>query len=58
MDSKETLRIRVRAAGYAHRFLANKYKAEYRELYRAYLTNRGINVRSEDGPIDERTINV
>lgn len=58
MDSKETLKIRVRAADYAQRFLAQKYRQEYQELYRAYLINRGINVRSEDGLIDERTVNV
>ena len=58
MDSKEILRMRTRAAEYAMRFLAHKYKEEYQELYRAYLINRGINVRSKDRLIDERTINV
>ena len=56
MDSKEAIRIRVRAAGYAHRFLAAKYKEEYRELYDAYLINRGIKVRSQHKLIDERTV--
>ena len=56
MDSKEAIRIRVRAASYAHRFLAAKYREEYRELYDAYLINRGMKVRSQHKLIDERTI--
>lgn len=54
MDAKEIIRIRVRAADYAHRFLAAKYREEYRELYDAYLINRGIKVRSQHKLIDER----
>ena len=46
--------IRVAASAYASRFLANKYKAEYRELYRAYLINRGIPVRKNTTIVDER----
>lgn len=48
--------IRVAAAAYAKRFLANKYKDEYSELYRAYLTNRGIPVSKKREVIDEREI--
>ena len=38
--------IRTKAAEYAKIFLAQKYYEEYQELYRAYLVNRGINVRT------------
>jgi hypothetical protein len=48
--------IRVAASAYASRFLANKYKAEYRELYRAYLINRGIPVRDSYTMVDERKL--
>lgn len=48
--------IRVRAANYAQRFLAKKYYEEYQELYRAYLVNRGINVRNSVTMIDERLL--
>jgi hypothetical protein len=36
--------------------LAQKYNNEYQELYRAYLINRGINVRSQSNVIDERLL--
>jgi len=48
--------IRAKAAEYAKIFLAQKYKEEYQELYRAYLINRGINVRKEGNAIDERLL--
>ena len=48
--------IRVHAANYAQRFLAKKYSEEYKELYRAYLINRGINVRKQGKAIDERLL--
>ena len=48
--------IRVHAANYAQRFLAKKYWEEYQELYRAYLINRGANVRMPSTPVDERLL--
>lgn len=56
MTPNETIRIRAKAASYAQTFLANKYYDEYKELYDAYLTNRGINVRRSKVIVDERTI--
>ena len=55
MTGKHT-NIRARAADYAKIFLAQKYKEEYQELYRAYLTNRGINVRNNASIVDERLL--
>jgi hypothetical protein len=52
----EHTNIRARAADYAKIFLAQKYKEEYQELYRAYLTNRGINVRKQGNAVDERLL--
>jgi hypothetical protein len=54
--TNDTLKIRAQAASYAKIFLANKYKDEYNELYKAYLTNRGINTRTSKAIIDERII--
>jgi len=54
--SGEHTNIRARAADYAKIFLAQKYKEEYQELYRAYLTNRGINVRNNASIVDERLL--
>lgn len=48
--------IRAKAAEYAKIFLAQKYKQEYQELYRAYLINRGINVRKQGNAVDERLL--
>ena len=48
--------IRAKAAEYAKTFLAQKYHDEYQELYRAYLVNRGINVRTQGNLIDERLL--
>ena len=51
--------LRIEAAKYAKAFLVSKYKQEYNELYRAYLINRGVSVRSslvDEGEIlNERT---
>ena len=47
-------RARAAAASYAKTFLANKYQDEYTELYRAYLVNRGVQVRKNAFVIDER----
>jgi len=55
MTGKHT-NIRARAAEYAKIFLAQKYKKEYQELYRAYLTNRGVPVREQKNVIDERLL--
>ena len=57
ISKEEVLRTRIRAAEYARTFLANKYDEEYQELYRAYLINRGIEVRSKKNLIDERLVN-
>lgn len=56
MTANETMRVRAQAAGYAKTFLANKYHDEYQELYNAFLTNRGINVRKNKHMVDERLI--
>ena len=48
--------IRAKASEYAKTFLAQKYKEEYQELYRAYLTNRGVNVRAQCSVVDERLL--
>ena len=48
--------IRTKAAEYAKTFLAQKYYEEYQELYRAYLLNRGINVRTQGNLVDERLL--
>jgi hypothetical protein len=53
-ENPEITRVRAAAASYAKTFLANKYNDEYSELYRAYLTNRGVPVRHSAGIIDER----
>jgi hypothetical protein len=47
---------RVAAQRYAFKFLANKYYEEYRELYCAYLANRGIPTRAMNDLVDERVI--
>jgi hypothetical protein len=56
MTPNETMKIRAKAASYAQTFLANKYYDEYKELYDAYLTNRGISVRRSKVIVDERTV--
>jgi hypothetical protein len=55
MTPKEVMQIRAKAAGYAQSFLANKYYDEYKELYDAYLINRGISIRRGRVIKDERT---
>ena len=55
MTGKHT-NIRARAADYAKIFLAQKYREEYQELYRAYLINRGVAVREQGNVIDERLL--
>jgi hypothetical protein len=50
------MKIRARAASYAQSFLANKYYEEYKELYDAYLTNRGVKTRRGRVMSDEREL--
>jgi len=52
-----TMKIRAKAASYAQSFLANKYYEEYKELYDAYLINRGVTTRRGKVMEDERLIN-
>ena len=52
----DTMKIRARAASYAQSFLANKYYEEYKELYDAYLLNRGITIRRGRVMKDERKL--
>jgi hypothetical protein len=54
--SNDTLKIRAQAASYAKTFLANKYRDEYDELYRAYLVNRGVTTRTSKNMVDERSL--
>jgi hypothetical protein len=54
--SDNTLKIRAQAASYAKTFLANKYRDEYDELYRAYLVNRGVTTRTSRNMVDERSL--
>jgi hypothetical protein len=54
--SNDTLKIRAQAASYAKTFLANKYRDEYDELYRAYLINRGVTTRTSKDMVDERNL--
>ena len=48
--------MRARAVSYAKSFLANKYHDEYKELYDAYLINRGISIRRIKVMKDERVL--
>jgi hypothetical protein len=54
--SNDTLKIRAQAASYAKTFLANKYRDEYDQLYRAYLVNRGVTTRTSKNMVDEREL--
>ena len=57
MDAEEVMKIRNAAAVYARRFLAQKYREEYAELYSAYCKNRGLNTRRNRKPVvDEREL--
>lgn len=56
MEQNEVLKLRSKAADYAKSFLAQKYREEYQELYRAYLVNRGVTIRGITKLKDERTI--
>lgn len=52
--ANDSMKIRAKAASYAQSFLANKYYEEYKELYDAYLINRGVNTRRGRVLKDER----
>ena len=54
--ANDIMKIRAKAASYAQSFLANKYYEEYKELYDAYLTNRGVNIRRGRVMLDERKL--
>lgn len=54
--ANDNMKIRAKAASYAQSFLANKYYEEYKELYDAYLINRGVNTRRGRVVKDERVI--
>jgi len=56
VTNDEIMKIRARAASYAQSFLANKYYEEYKELYDAYLTNRGVKIRRGRVMSDEREL--
>jgi hypothetical protein len=56
-DPTEIARIRVSASKYAQKFLRQKYRTEYQELYDAYLRNRGLNTRRHPAElVDEREV--
>jgi hypothetical protein len=57
MTANEIMKIRARAVSYAQSFLANKYYDEYKELYDAYLVNRGVSTRRGRVLTDERERN-
>lgn len=49
--------VRSAATKYARDFLIAKYYEEFSELYRAYLINRGIPVRTlKKDLVDERSL--
>ena len=50
------VKIRMKAAAYAKTFLAKKYYEEYKELYTAYLHNRGYTTRATTKMVDERQL--
>lgn len=56
-SSPEVCRIKVAGTKYAQDFLVQKYQEEYRELYEAYLENRGVVTKPERGKlVDEREL--
>jgi hypothetical protein len=54
MTPNEIAKIRSKAGAYAQSFLARKYYEEYKELYDAYLINRGVPTRRGKELLDER----
>ena len=55
-EQLDSLKMRQKAAAYAKQFLAKKYYEEYKELYTAYLHNRGYNTRATTKMVDERQL--
>lgn len=56
-SSPEVNRIKVGATKYAQDFLVQEHYDEYRELYEAYLANRGVtNKKRVRKMVDEREI--
>lgn len=56
-SSPEINRIKVAGTKYAQDFLVQKYYDEYKELYEAYLANRGVtDNRKRTELVDEREI--
>ncbi len=49
-------KVRTQGMNYARAFLMQKYKAEYQELYTAYLRNRGVDIEISVQLIDERKV--
>lgn len=59
MTKDEERKIRLQARAYARQFIAEKYYEEYRELYKAYIINRGVkpNKTAKETPlVDEREL--
>ena len=54
----ETELLKDQARRYARQFLAKKYYLEYRELYKAYMINRGVkpNITRGERLVDEREL--
>lgn len=55
-STPEINRIKVAGTKYAQDFLVQKYHQEYRELYEAYLKNRGVSPKGYKELEDEREI--
>jgi len=56
MTTKEKQKLRNKAQRYAVAFLMQKYRTEYKELYRAYLINRGAEIHDLEPLVDERKL--
>ena len=55
MTTNEKQKLRNKAQRYAVAFLMQKYRTEYKELYKAYLINRGVELHLEP-LVDEREL--
>jgi hypothetical protein len=56
MTTSEKQKLRNKAQRYAVAFLMQKYRTEYKELYRAYLINRGAEIHDLEPLVDERKL--
>jgi len=56
MTTNEKQKLRNKAQRYAVAFLMQKYRTEYKELYRAYLINRGAEIHDLEPLVDERKL--